>query len=80
MLWVIHIFETFDFEGREVETEEMSPRWFRTDAMPPYQDMMIDSKYWHKHWLNGSSFTAYFLIDEEVLKVLDQRIEIAVQE
>ena len=40
--------------------------------MPPYQDMIIDSKYRHQHWLNRSSFTAYFLIDEEVLKVLDQ--------
>ena len=61
--------------GKEVESAEMLPQWFSIDQMPSFDEMMIDSKYWHNTWLAGKQFKAYFLIDEQVLHVLRHTIE-----
>lgn len=39
------VFVSSDWEGFPIETEEMSPKWFRKDEIP-YDNMWPDDQYW----------------------------------
>jgi 8-oxo-dGTP pyrophosphatase MutT (NUDIX family) len=52
----VHVFETWEFEGQEKESEEMRPQWYKEDELP-FQSMWKDDPYWMPTLLKGKSFT-----------------------
>lgn len=53
----VHVFETWDFAGEAVETEEMRPLWYK-DTDVPFDKMWGDDKYWLPTVLGGQSIVA----------------------
>lgn len=58
----VHIYRAFDFSGEPVETEEMKPQWYPTDALP-FENMWIDDPFWMPFFLSGKKFRGSFLYD-----------------
>jgi hypothetical protein len=41
----VHVYESWDFEGVEAESDEMRPQWY-AEADLPFDKMWPDDKYW----------------------------------
>ncbi len=50
----VHVYECTEFVGREEETEEMAPQWFKVGNghLPPFQEMWPDDRYWFRSLLD----------------------------
>ncbi len=50
----VSVYECTEFAGREEETAEMAPQWFRIDdgKLPPFQEMWPDDRYWFRSLLD----------------------------
>ena len=59
----VHIFQTKEFTGNPIESEEMKPRWFDVNEIP-YNQMWSDDKYWLPMFLNGKNFKGKFSFNE----------------
>lgn len=59
----VHVFLAKKWQGRPKESEEMSPKWFKTSEIP-YQEMWDDDKVWLPHVLKGKKVEAGFLFRE----------------
>ena len=57
MLMRVHVFETWNFTGEGVETEEMRPQWYK-DTEVPFEKMWLDDKHWLPLVLAGQSIVA----------------------
>ena len=74
-LHYVYVFVTEDFEGKEEETEEALPKWFKIDELPLNQ-MWEDDKYWIKKVLKGEKIYAKFkfkqwkLVDKEIYSLV----------
>ena len=54
------VFYTNQFNGEQVETSEMQPRWFETSSIP-FNQMWPDDKLWLPLMLAGKKFEANFI-------------------
>ncbi|MEK7541001.1 MAG: 8-oxo-dGTP diphosphatase [Patescibacteria group bacterium] len=59
----VHLFLVKNWEGEPAESEEMSPKWFKTSEIP-YEKMWDDDKYWLPHVLSGKKLEADFIFRE----------------
>eukprot|EP01084_Bolivina_argentea_P302850 522820_1 len=50
----VSVYECTEFGGREEETAEMAPQWFRIDdgKLPPFEEMWPDDRYWFRSLLD----------------------------
>lgn len=76
---ICHIFICDDYIGDIVETEEMEPRWFKTNEIPFSQMWRADS-YWIPIILNNKKVKGEFLYDKPSSldydpKILEYKIE-----
>ena len=56
----VHVYDTWNFSGEAIETEEMRPRWFCEDELP-FDDMWPDDSYWLGQMLSDTrSFIGRF--------------------
>ncbi|MDP2593047.1 MAG: NUDIX domain-containing protein, partial [bacterium] len=51
------------WQNEPKETEEMRPRWFKTNALP-FQEMWVDDPFWLPHVLDGKKIKARFTFSE----------------
>jgi 8-oxo-dGTP pyrophosphatase MutT (NUDIX family) len=58
-----HIYVADSWEGEPVESEEMRPQWYDTDAIP-YDDMWPDDPLWLPLLIAGKHFEATIWVDE----------------
>ncbi|MCC6563859.1 8-oxo-dGTP diphosphatase [Candidatus Uhrbacteria bacterium] len=58
----IHLFDTRDFSGEPVETEEMKPAWYAVSEFP-FDHSWPDDRYWVPWYLAGKKFRGHFLFD-----------------
>ena len=58
-LMKVHVYETWKFEGNGVNTEEMTPQWFKVNELP-YQKMWPDDPYWIPLMLKNKKFKGQF--------------------
>lgn len=56
---IVHVFLTQVWSGEPVESREMRPAWFRTDAIP-FDDMWADDAHWLPRILHGEPVRATF--------------------
>ncbi|XP_026276044.1 oxidized purine nucleoside triphosphate hydrolase-like [Frankliniella occidentalis] len=57
----VHVFETREYSGTVVETEEMSPKWYKIEDIP-FNEMWLDDPIWFPWYLKGGpQFYGYFL-------------------
>lgn len=61
----VHVFEVTEYLGVPVESEEMSPWWYRPMDLP-FSQMWPDDAYWLPLFLEGKSFVGKFWFGEEV--------------
>ena len=59
----VHVFRVAAWMGEPVETEEMRPQWFTTDAIP-YDAMWPDDIHWLPVFLVGKKFRTRFLFGD----------------
>jgi 8-oxo-dGTP pyrophosphatase MutT (NUDIX family) len=59
----VHVFLARNWEGEPGETEEMSPKWFKTSEIP-YEKMWDDDKFWVPSVLAGKKLEADFIFRE----------------
>lgn len=60
----IYVFETTEFEGDPVETDEMRPDWFSEQDLP-FEDMWPDDRHWMPLLLAGKKFVGKFSFNKE---------------
>ena len=58
----IHMFESSDFKGEAVETEEIKPQWFKVSEYP-FDKSWPDDRYWFPFYIEGKTFRGSFLFD-----------------
>lgn len=56
----VHLFSAQAWSGDPLETEEMQPRWWSTDALD-YDEMWIDDRYWLPKFFEGERIEASFV-------------------
>lgn len=56
----VHIFETHEFYGEPLETEEMRPRWFPVSKYP-FDKAWPDDVLWFPWYMEGKTFRGRFL-------------------
>lgn len=59
----VHVFIASEWTGEPAESEEMAPKWFKTDKVP-YDDMWPDDPYWLPQVLQGKKISADLKLDE----------------
>jgi mutator protein MutT len=62
-----YIFETYDWKGEPVETEEMRPKWFRNEDIP-YDTMWPDDIYWIPKMLDGIPFIGKVIVEADKVR------------
>ncbi|XP_059177278.1 oxidized purine nucleoside triphosphate hydrolase-like [Physella acuta] len=60
VLLEVHVFQTSEYKGRPIETEEMKPQWYLENSIP-FSQMWPDDKIWFPYLLKGKQFEAFFL-------------------
>jgi 8-oxo-dGTP diphosphatase/2-hydroxy-dATP diphosphatase len=51
----VHVFDTWEFSGEPVESDEMRPQWYYEDEVP-FSKMWVDDKYWFSFLLEKKPF------------------------
>lgn len=69
----VHIYITENWEGEEVESEEMAPAWYGVDKIP-YDIMWPDDIFWLPKVLDGEKIKAEFTFGEKDI-ILEQKVE-----
>jgi 8-oxo-dGTP diphosphatase / 2-hydroxy-dATP diphosphatase len=71
----VHVFESWDFSGEAIETEEMRPMWYKESEVP-FDGMWPDDKFWLPLVLEGKSILARFVFeDEETILEHDVKVQ-----
>ena len=60
----MEVFDTEDFEGELIETEEMAPQWFSVYNLP-FEKMWPSDPLWYKLYLQGKYFEGEVVFDEK---------------
>ena len=71
---LVHIYITESWEGEPIESEEMSPAWYKADELP-YTTMWPDDIFWLPKVLDGEKIKAWFTFGEQDT-ILEQKVEI----
>ncbi len=61
------VFWSYEYDGKEIETEEAKPFWCEPANMP-YGRMWADDRLWMPQVLLGHKFSAFFYFDDDVLR------------
>lgn len=67
----VYVFLAKTWEGEPIETEEMSPAWYRFSDIP-YDRMWVDDAEWLPMVLEGKKLTATYFFNEDG-KTIDRR-------
>ncbi len=70
-----HVFFVEKWEGEPEETEEMSPAWYKTDAIP-FEEMWADDIHWLPRVLKGEKLKASFTFDKDGSKILKKEVAV----
>lgn len=71
---IVHVFFAHNWEKEPIESEEMSPKWFKISDIP-YDKMWDDDKFWLPKILDGKKLKADFIFKEGEI-ISGQNIEI----
>lgn len=71
---VVHVFLATAWDGKPVESEEMTPVWFSVNEVP-YEHMWQDAAHWLPHVLAGERIRARFTFKEDNETVDEVEIE-----
>lgn len=60
---IVHVYLTEEWTGEPSDSEEMSPKWFKTEEIP-YSNMWPDDIYWLPQVLRGNKLEGKFTLGE----------------
>lgn len=69
----VHTFFTEKWTGEPVESEEMRPKWYATDALP-YDFMWVDDPHWLPLVLAGKTLKASFTFGDSGATLLSAQV------
>lgn len=58
----IHLFDSSDFSGEPIETDEIKPVWYKVSEYP-FDKAWPDDRFWVPWYLAGKTFRGHFLFD-----------------
>ncbi|XP_046427331.1 oxidized purine nucleoside triphosphate hydrolase-like isoform X1 [Neodiprion fabricii] len=70
----VHVFETHEYHGSVIESEEMLPKWYNLKNIP-FKNMWLDDEHWFPYMLRGEFFKGHFLYRGEDL-ILKYNIQV----
>ena len=70
---LVHVYFVEKWEGEPEETEEMRPKWFKTDNLP-FADMWPDDIFWLPWVLEGNLVKATFKFGEKDI-ILEKNVD-----
>lgn len=70
----VHVFLVRSWDGEPVESEEMTPKWFKVNEIP-FSEMWPDDKIWLPKILEGNKVKAKFIFEDDEV-IVDHNIEI----
>jgi 8-oxo-dGTP diphosphatase/2-hydroxy-dATP diphosphatase len=73
-LMEVHIFDVLKYAGEPVETEEMSPRWFKLEEIP-FKNMWADDPYWFPLFLKKDKFKGMIIFKDND-EILNYELEV----
>lgn len=56
-IYKVHVFETWEFDGEAVESDEMKPQWYAEQSIP-FERMWPDNLHWFPYVLHQKRFVA----------------------
>lgn len=68
----VDVFICRSWQGEPTETEEMAPKWFKTDELP-LEKMWDDDRYWLPRVLEGEKLKCRFMLNDRD-KVIDKKL------
>ncbi len=73
---MVHVFIAEYWSGEPVETDEMKPAWFKTDAIP-FDQMWADDQHWLPLVLQGKRVQAAFTFngDSETIEKMEIQVD-----
>lgn len=71
---LVHVYFSESWTGEPVETEEMSPKWFKVKDIP-FQRMWPDDEFWLPEVLKGNLLKAMFKFGENDV-ILEKEVNI----
>jgi ADP-ribose pyrophosphatase YjhB (NUDIX family) len=69
-----HVFFTEKWRGQIRETEEMKPKWHKTNSLP-FDKMWLDDPHWLPLVLKGKKLRAVFNFNEDGTKIINMDIK-----
>ncbi len=60
----VHVYAAADVDGEPESTAEAVPVWHPVDDLP-YDEMWVDDRVWLPHLLDGRTFEARFVLDDD---------------
>ena len=70
---LVHVFRADAWDGAPTETDEATPMWFATHALP-YDEMWADDRLWVPHLLARRCFDGRFIFDGDLMVDHDLRL------
>lgn len=70
----VHVFVATKWSGKPIESDEMAPKWFKTNNLP-YDQMWQDDPFWVPEVINGKKVLAKFKLDESD-KIVSKNVKI----
>jgi len=72
----VHVFLTTKFAGDPSESDEMLPKWYRSDAIPFSLMWRADDRLWVPHVLTGKSVRGHFHLDADEETILERTLDV----
>lgn len=69
----VHVFTATEWQGEPIETEEMNPKWFKTEEIP-FKEMWPSDMFWLPKVLNNEILKASYTMGDQNV-ILDQKVE-----
>lgn len=67
----VHVYLSDNWDGDPVETEEMSPKWYKIDEIP-FNAMWSDDIYWIPKVLDGKKVKGEFIFEKNDILVVNK--------
>lgn len=74
---LVHVYAAEGVDGDPEPTAEATPVWHPVDDLP-YEEMWVDDRVWLPHLLDGRTFEARFVLDDDGDRLITYEVDLDV--